>query len=97
MTTNYDAVLFDLDGVLTSTASLHAACWKRVFDEVLAEWAQRTGEPQEPFGKIDYLAYVEVGLPALPRAGPRPARRGRHGAGRLGHPLCVPGDARPRH
>ena len=56
---NYDAVLFDLDGVLTSTASLHAACWKQVFDEVLADWAQRTGTPQEPFGKIDYLAYVD--------------------------------------
>ena len=28
----YDAVLFDLDGVITNTASLHAACWKRMFD-----------------------------------------------------------------
>ena len=31
----YDAVLFDLDGVLTSTASLHTACWKHVFDDFL--------------------------------------------------------------
>jgi hypothetical protein len=31
MTATYDAVLFDLDGVLTSTAALHAGCWKRVF------------------------------------------------------------------
>jgi alpha,alpha-trehalose phosphorylase len=30
----YDAVLFDLDGVLTSTAALHARCWKAVFDEL---------------------------------------------------------------
>jgi beta-phosphoglucomutase-like phosphatase (HAD superfamily) len=50
MTTNgYDAVLFDLDGVLTSTAALHARCWKAVFDEVLEDWTRRTGEAQEPF------------------------------------------------
>jgi alpha,alpha-trehalose phosphorylase len=59
MTDKYDAVLFDLDGVLTSTAALHAACWKQVFDEVLADWGERGGTPQEPFGKIDYLAYVD--------------------------------------
>jgi alpha,alpha-trehalose phosphorylase len=56
----YDAVLFDLDGVLTSTASLHARCWKAVFDEVLDDWTRRTGEPQEPFGlERDYLAHVD--------------------------------------
>ena len=48
--TTYDAVLFDLDGVLTDTAALHAACWKRTFDEVL----------DEPFDlDRDYLAYVD--------------------------------------
>ncbi len=31
---HYEAVLFDLDGVLTSTAALHARCWKAVFDEL---------------------------------------------------------------
>ena len=35
--TAYSAVLFDLDGVLTATARLHAACWKRMFDEFLRE------------------------------------------------------------
>jgi alpha,alpha-trehalose phosphorylase len=55
----YDAVLFDLDGVLTSTASLHAKCWKAVFDEVLDDWTRRTGEPQEPFDEGDYLAHVD--------------------------------------
>jgi alpha,alpha-trehalose phosphorylase len=46
----FDAVLFDLDGVLTSTTPLHAACWKRAFDEVLPE----------PFDvDRDYLAYVD--------------------------------------
>jgi alpha,alpha-trehalose phosphorylase len=55
----YDAVLFDLDGVLTSTAALHANCWKAVFDEVLDDWTRRTGEPQEPFDESDYLAHVD--------------------------------------
>jgi alpha,alpha-trehalose phosphorylase len=59
MTDNYDAVLFDLDGVLTSTASLHAACWKQVFDEMLADWGEESGTRQEPFSKTDYLAYVD--------------------------------------
>jgi phosphoglycolate phosphatase-like HAD superfamily hydrolase len=31
----YDAVLFDLDGVITNTANLHATCWKQMFDEYL--------------------------------------------------------------
>ena len=33
----YDAVLLDLDGVITDTANLHAACWKQMFDEYLQE------------------------------------------------------------
>src|SRR3974377_466996 len=40
----YDAVLFDLDGVITDTANLHAACWKRMFDEYLQNRASATGE-----------------------------------------------------
>jgi len=59
MNGTYDAVLFDLDGVLTSTASLHATCWKAVFDQVLDDWARRTDEPQQPFGERDYLAHVD--------------------------------------
>ncbi len=35
-----DAVLFDLDGVLTSTTTLHIDCWKRTFDPVLADLGQ---------------------------------------------------------
>jgi alpha,alpha-trehalose phosphorylase len=59
-TTTYDAVLFDLDGVLTSTAALHARCWKRVFDKVLLDFARRTGIPQEPFDiERDYVARVD--------------------------------------
>jgi alpha,alpha-trehalose phosphorylase len=56
----YDAVLFDLDGVLTSTATLHTACWKRVFDDFLASWELQTGEPQPQFDpRADYLRFVD--------------------------------------
>lgn len=56
----FDAVLFDLDGVLTSTAALHTACWKLVFDAFLERWAQRTGAPQAPFDAVDdYLRHVD--------------------------------------
>jgi beta-phosphoglucomutase family hydrolase len=57
---NFDAVLFDLDGVLTDTAKVHAACWKSVFDEFLQANAQRTGSPFRPFNiGTDYNRYVD--------------------------------------
>ena len=43
------AVIFDMDGVVTETATVHAAAWKRLFDEYLWERAQRTGEQFVPF------------------------------------------------
>ena len=56
----YDAVLFDLDGVLTATARLHAACWKRLFDSFLKQRAAANGERFRPFDeRDDYLAYVD--------------------------------------
>jgi alpha,alpha-trehalose phosphorylase len=56
----YDAVLFDLDGVLTSTADLHTDCWKRVLDVALAEWNRSTGSAQAPFDPVrDYVAHVD--------------------------------------
>lgn len=56
----FDAVLFDLDGVLTATARLHAACWKRMFDEYLALRAATSGEPFQPFEiATDYKRYVD--------------------------------------
>jgi beta-phosphoglucomutase family hydrolase len=56
----YDAVLFDLDGVLTDTAGVHADCWKRTFDEFLHRRADRTGEPFQPFDiGSDYRLYVD--------------------------------------
>ncbi|HWF71790.1 MAG TPA: beta-phosphoglucomutase family hydrolase [Solirubrobacteraceae bacterium] len=54
------ACLFDLDGVLTETAKVHAAAWKQMFDEYLHERAERTGEPFRAFDDVaDYDAYVD--------------------------------------
>ncbi len=54
------ATLFDLDGVLTDTASVHKKAWKTMFDEVLRERAQRTGEQFVAFDvAADYLNYVD--------------------------------------
>jgi beta-phosphoglucomutase family hydrolase len=59
-TANFDAVLFDLDGVLTATAKVHAACWKKTFDEYLKQRAAKTGEPFQPFDLVkDYSLYVD--------------------------------------
>ncbi len=56
----FDAVIFDLDGVITDTASLHAAAWKEMFDEVLEEISDPAGDKQAPFDKKeDYLRYVD--------------------------------------
>ena len=57
--------LFDLDGVLTQTAQIHARAWKEMFDEFLRDWANRTGEPFEEFDRpTDYDEYVD-GKPRL--------------------------------
>jgi beta-phosphoglucomutase family hydrolase len=54
------ACLFDLDGVLTKTATVHAAAWKQMFDAYLRERAERTGEEFVPFDpKADYGEYVD--------------------------------------
>lgn len=56
----YDAVLLDLDGVITDTASVHAACWKQMFDEYLQKRATQRGEPFRPFdAATDYRLYVD--------------------------------------
>lgn len=52
--------LFDLDGVLTRTASVHAAAWKEMFDEFLRSRAAETGQPFVPFdAHADYDRYVD--------------------------------------
>jgi beta-phosphoglucomutase family hydrolase len=54
------ALLFDLDGVLTKTAVIHGAAWKKMFDEYLEARAARTGEEFEPFDeRSDYDKYVD--------------------------------------
>src|ERR671919_848315 len=54
------AVIFDMDGVVTDTASVHAVAWKRLFDEYLTERSRPTGEPSRPFDvDEDYRRYVD--------------------------------------
>src|SRR3954452_6074282 len=59
------ACLFDLDGVLTQTAKIHAQAWKQMFDGFLRERSGRTGEPFHEFDRpTDYDEYVD-GKPRL--------------------------------
>ena len=59
------ACLFDLDGVITQTAKVHAAAWKETFDAFLLDRSQRTGEPFRPFElPADYLEHVDGKLRA---------------------------------
>jgi len=52
--TTYDAVLFDLDGVLTPTADVHMRAWQTMFDELFAQWGI---EP--PYSDADYFASLD--------------------------------------
>jgi len=59
------ACLFDMDGVVTQTATVHAAAWKQMFDEFLRERAQGTGTEFVPFDPHhEYDTYVD-GKPRL--------------------------------
>jgi beta-phosphoglucomutase family hydrolase len=54
------ACLFDLDGVLTQTAKVHAAAWKQMFDEYLRQRAEKRSEQFVPFDAVrDYDEYVD--------------------------------------
>jgi len=56
----HDAVLLDLDGVITDTAKVHAACWKQMFDEYLHKRATQRGETFRQFDiAADYRLYVD--------------------------------------
>ena len=57
---DFGVVLFDLDGVLTDTAALHASAWQHMFDEFLKPWAKDHDEPFVPFdlGR-DYPRYLD--------------------------------------
>ena len=54
-----EAIVFDMDGVVTETANLHARSWKRVFDDFLLLRSAITGEPFRPFELGDYLQFVD--------------------------------------
>jgi beta-phosphoglucomutase family hydrolase len=59
-TLGFDAVIFDLDGVITQTALVHSAAWKSMFDNYLREREKKHGEPFREFTvKGDYLPYVD--------------------------------------
>ena len=57
---SFDAVIFDLDGVITKTALVHAQAWKSVFDQYLRLREKRNNESFREFThEVDYLAYVD--------------------------------------
>lgn len=55
----FDAVLFDLDGVVTDTARVHEAAWAEMFDVFLQQWSQEHGSPFAPLSRQDYLSYFD--------------------------------------
>lgn len=52
---NFDAALFDLDGVLTPTALVHMRAWTQMFDDYLSSHHR----DQQPYTDADYFAYVD--------------------------------------
>lgn len=56
---HFDAVILDMDGVVTDTASLHMQAWRHLFDQVLAERGPRPGEDHQPFSEDDYRHFVD--------------------------------------
>ncbi len=56
----FEAVIFDLDGVITNTAKVHSRAWKEMFDNYLREREIRDNEPFNEFThEGDYLLYVD--------------------------------------
>jgi HAD superfamily hydrolase (TIGR01509 family) len=56
---NFDAAIFDMDGVITKTAVVHSSVWKKTFDEYLRGRAARYRETFREFSRSDYLAFVD--------------------------------------
>jgi hypothetical protein len=75
----FDGFLFDLDGVITRTADLHALAWKKLFDEYLSARSARTGMRSAPFDVVTRAHVDETALGWRPRfsriAGDLPHRR----------------------
>lgn len=62
-TIGLDALIFDLDGVVTRTASLHMKAWEQMFGPFLEQFRSETGRDVELYrGKEDYLKYID-GIP----------------------------------
>ena len=60
MKSDPEAIIFDLDGVITFTAQVHAAAWKQLFDEFLKQRSAALNEPYREFTiEGDYLTYVD--------------------------------------
>src|SRR3954468_12912341 len=55
----FDAVIFDLDGVVTNTAAVHQAAWKELFDSVLQDPRMPDDGDKGEFEGQDYLRYVD--------------------------------------
>lgn len=55
----HDAVIFDLDGVVTDTAAIHAAAWTKLFDDFLTRRPAHPGEDRRPFTGDDYRRFVD--------------------------------------
>lgn len=55
----FGAAVFDLDGVVTDTASVHARAWTEIFDEFLGRPGREVSGDRRPFTHDDYLAYVD--------------------------------------
>lgn len=55
---HFDAVIFDLDGVITKTALVHSSAWKKMFDDYLKEREAKKGETFREFTHAgDYLPF----------------------------------------
>jgi len=82
-----DAMIFDLDGVITFTARVHDAAWKELFDSYLKQRSERSGEPFVPFDPDkDYHTYID-GKPRYDGVASFLNSRGIH------LPFGTPGDA----
>lgn len=55
----FEAAIFDMDGVITDTAAVHASAWKSMFDDFLRQRSERAGTPFFPFTADDYHTYVD--------------------------------------
>ena len=58
----FDAVIFDLDGVVTNTALVHQAAWKDAFERILNDPRVPAGANRAPLSRADYLSFID-GMP----------------------------------